>query len=67
MRELTFMEIEAVNGAAMSDGQYSAFLGGVAAAFGAGAAIPSPLSPVLGVIAGVTAIGSAVYAYKAAN
>jgi hypothetical protein len=60
------MEVNEVNGATMSNGEYSAFLGGVAAGFATGAAIPSPLSPVLGAIAGITAMGSAYYAYMAA-
>ncbi|USI99299.1 hypothetical protein MUG10_14570 [Xanthomonas prunicola] len=66
MREMTMMEIDAVSGA-MSDGQTSAVYAGVASAYAGAAAIPSPLSPVLGLIAGASGVAAAYYAYKAAN
>ncbi|WP_367380408.1 hypothetical protein [Stenotrophomonas cyclobalanopsidis] len=66
MRELGMMEIDAVSGA-MSNGQKSAMYGGIAAAYGGAAAIPSPLSPALGLIAGASGIAAAYYAYQAAK
>jgi hypothetical protein len=74
MREITDMEIQMVTGSSVtiggttySDAQVSAFYAGVAAGYATGAAIPSPLSPVLGVLAGITALGSAYYAWQAAS
>lgn len=66
MRELTMIEIDAVSGA-MNDGQRSAMYGGIAAAYAGAAAIPSPLSPALGLIAASSAAASAWYAYQAAK
>jgi hypothetical protein len=65
MRELSMMEIDAVSGA-MNNGEKSAMYAGMAGAYGVGAAIPTPLSPALGVIGGVCVIASAYYAYMAA-
>lgn len=63
MHELTFDEIDLINGGmnAVEAAKMSAFLGGVASLYGAGAAIPSPLSPVLGIIGGVTGAAAAGY------
>lgn len=66
MRELAMIEIEAVSGA-MNDGQKAAMYGGIAAAYGTAAAVPTPLTPVLGLIGGVTGIVSMYYAYQAAT
>jgi hypothetical protein len=64
VRELTMMEIDAVSGA-MSNGEKAAMYGGIAAAYGGAAAIPTPLSPVLGLIGGASGIAAAYYTYMA--
>lgn len=67
MRTLTIDEIYAVDGGmtAKEAGAMSAGLAATAGLYAAGAAIPSPLSPALGVIAGVTAAASGGYALYA--
>lgn len=65
MHVLSANEIEMVGGAAWSDAEMSVALGGAAAMYGGAAAIPSPLSPVLGLIGAACGIGSAYYAWQA--
>lgn len=64
MRELTMEEIAMIDGGAMSNAEYAAFLGGVASAYAGLAAVPTPLSPVLGAIAGFTGVAAAFYTYR---
>ena len=66
MRELAMMEIDAVSGA-MNNGQKAAMYGGIAAAYGGAAAIPTPLSPALGLIGAASGIAAAYYAFQSAK
>lgn len=65
MRLLTMVEFDAVSGA-MSNGEKAAMYGGIAAAYGGAACIPTPLSPALGLIGAASGIASAYFAYMAA-